>query len=1184
MGKNTAKSLVKELEKIKSTVSIYEISAEQENLHLLESYVEEHNKIAKGEKDADKDASGNFNEYLQKKLKDEPEYAGKLVIAEITGDIGVNPHHRGIDEEYDAELKRDIGISLEGADLSGSRLVEVNVFKSLKNVNLRDCFFEDVFFDGCSLSGVDLRGTKLKNCEFEGYGMEDGLEGGHLESLHLDIADPLSAQTSDLFRIEEYPEERTQEETKIRREVENERDEAISQFKKKKTAEQGWGAWATSFVSTTEEQKKFNEELSRGTKEIEKKFEAYLATRLRINANKYIIPLPTAQCDPTYIPRDIERAAAKKILLEATAQELKEYSQIRPSQESFNEFIAKKPQNQEILAKAKAANPGIDIIPTADFFFENKKYQTIDELDLSDLDLSGVKFSRVRFKNCNFNKSNLTGSCFEGAAFKESASFVGAILTDSNFIDAVGEMVDFSGAFMPRVRMMCSTFEKSNFGKALLHSADLTGSNIEGASIRNADMRDADLEKVNMRYVDAQYVKMRSANLKGAILDGGDFSHADLTNAVMDDISARETNFRKAVLEDARIQYADLRNAILEEINAKGADLTGADLEQAHLKLANLSNAIMDSVNAKLADFTEATLRDAHAHQANFSRAVMEKIDGERLDISESILTETNLRNANLSKAVMKKVEAYKADFRKATLDGVNAEFATMIACDFEEAKLRRANIQGAILNMSHMNQADCTGVEFDEKTLLLDVNFSDAIGAEALIELQKEQHKLNSQLFGRSKYGPCKNNGDGSNDRFNCQRIGAALLSSVIGGTAGYALSGPFTGVAGAAVLGLINDRALVAIKDGYFHEQGYISNQLGDKLAELGAIAIATGAASLEEGVDSIPVAIALCTASGLISPGSIALTAGGTLATYAGIQSLETGFKEENTVKKALGAILTTLGAAATAVGITSLVTGVNTFTGLILCGAAWGGIEGGTFAYNQLKDFDADNKTGMRPEEIYQISMQKFSDVYKKIWPTWNKFICAAVYAILGVALALLIANPVSALGFSVAASLSFGLGTFGLCCGYLFDQNLSFWHHPIVQDTLGYFQNTPASNIQIETPQKSKEMNREPEIEMATISELNTKQHKSIREIDIDKTLESAPDTTKDKVVTTVVDVSERPSFAQKVMQDRETTERTVEITKDEIRPPGTDASERPTLSQRVMDERVSDKESGIGLI
>ncbi len=609
--------------------------------------------------------------------------------------------------------------------------------------------------------------------------------------------------------------------------------------------------------------------------------------------------------------------------------------------------------------------------------------------------------------------------------------------------------------------MMYSRFTNSNFEGALLYSADLTGSSIENSSLKSAIADRSNLNKVNLRDVDARYVKMRKAHLREAVLEG-DFSHADFSQAQMEQIDASKAKLEETVLEEANLRYADLRGALLNKIKAKGVNLSDADLESAKLELAKLSNAIMDGANARYADFKDATLQDVHAHQADFYHAVMERIRGERLDVSGAILNEINLKNSNLTEAVLENIEEYKADFREATLKKVNAKFAEMVACDFSDAIARNMDISGAKFPMSHMERTDLTGVIFDPDTLLLDVNFRDAIGADALKELQENQHLVKTQLFGRSEYGYCKSNDDGTNDRFKCQRIGAAILSSVIGAGAGYTLSGPFTGIAGSVAAGIISDQALHAVKNGYFREQGYISNQLGDKLAELGAVAISAGAGSLYAGVNTIPVAATLCAATGLISPSSIGATVGGALSTYAGINILKSGFTEQSYTKKIIGATLTGLGVIATSVGLSSLANGFNTFAGTVLCGAAAGGIHGGIFAYKQLRDYDEKKHTGMRPEEVYTLSVHKAEESFKKIWPTKNKLICGIVFAALAVGVILAL-NPLSiTIGYSLAvnavilANTAFAAGTLGFTCGYIFDEKLSFWNKINLDGIKGYF--------------------------------------------------------------------------------------------------------------------------------
>jgi uncharacterized protein YjbI with pentapeptide repeats len=1096
---------------------------EPENLGLLRNYVVEHKKIKNGEK-GDERADGSLNEYLQKIFEErDPKYKKKIIVAEISEDYGILGQY--VDNVED--VAKELGISsraadyaekiknlkgrnfieeyyeqdplkLSNVDLSGSVFSNVRFYKSLNGAIFRDCVFnENVIFSACDLSNVDFRGSKL-NCDFRGYLLADGeLPDGEgerlLESIKLDYSDAQSMQMLKLFRIEaddknplpankrtfdDYePEIRHGVERAARRRLESECEAEVNRFKREKLADWGYADWAKSFVGPTETQKRIQAEIQEGTLEIQNRYAKLIESALFVIANEYIIELQTASYDPTYLPKNFEQANAVKIRLNATKQDLKDYIEFINSNSgekpSFNQFLSDKTENQEILRQAQADNPAKLIIPVADFFYENRSYQMITGLDLSNLDLSGVNFARVTFENCNFNGANLTGASFETAALKES-SFVGAELTDANLIGISGEKVDFTEALMPRVRMMYSNFYHSNFEGALLYSADLTGSNIENSSLRSAIADRADLEKVNLRYVDAQYVKMRKAYLKKAVLEG-DFSHADLTDAVMEGITANKAKFTEAILEDANLKYANLRGAILEKIKAKGVDLSHADLESAKLELAELSGAIMDDVNAKFADFQEVNMEGVNARQADFSHAIMERIKGERLDVSGAILRETNLRNANLTKAVLENISAYRANFKEATLNDVNAKFAEMIACDFSDAMARNMDVSGAKLPMCHMERADCTGMKFDYDTLLLDVNFRDAIGAEALIELQKEQHAIKGQLFGRSVYGYCRDNDDGTNDRFKCQRIGAALLSSVIGGGAGYTLSGPFAGMAGAVVAGLVSDRALHAIKDGYFKEQGYISNQLGDKLAELGAIAIATGAGSLESGINAIPVAATLCAATGLISPSSIGVTIGGAISTYAGSNILKQGFTEQSYTKKIIGGTLTGLGAIATYVGLSSLGSGFNVFAGTLLCGAATGGLYGGVFAYNQLKDYDEDKKTGMRPEEIYAVSIQKGEESFKKLWPTKNKFICALVFAAVAVC-ALLMLNPISAsfgfiIGSIISANVTFAAGFFGFTCGYLYDEKLSFWNSISVDGIKSYFQQ-PSHETQLTRTSKN----------------------------------------------------------------------------------------------------------------
>ncbi|MFQ3307546.1 MAG: hypothetical protein ACI8ZF_000799 [Candidatus Midichloriaceae bacterium] len=1126
-----AEHLVEELEKLESSVRIVEISAENGKLQLLEHYVEEHNKIKRGEQ-GDKDAVGNFNEYLQKKLQqDDPSYANSVVIAEITGQIGIN-------KKYDYQFDMS-NIEIDGADLSGCRLVNLYVFESFKDVILRDCFFENVEFNACDLSGVDLRGVKLKNCHFIGYGKETN----KLNDLHMDFHSPEDIQKLGIFELDDNIHRmRPANEDGAHKEVEKDRKAELATFVADKKKEQGYKSWGLSFAYTTEAQQKFNSEMELGKKEIEDKYKQILQEKLKNIATKYKIKLSKerrgTKSDQTYIPRDNKRANAKKILMQVDVNDLIDYKAAYNAENpiSFNEYILGIREYKEQWEEFQKQYPGEDLIIVADL-----SGQEIDNIDLSGLDLSEVNFAYAKFSGCKFDNADLTASCFEGAEFSQGTSFKKSTLTDANFIGVTGAALDFTNAMMPRIRMMYSSLKRVIFEGALLYSADLTGADMEHGILRNADASKGDLDGVNLRYADAQYVKMRHAYLKNAILEEADFSHADLTGAILEGVQAQKVIFEKAILDDAKLKFADLREAKLKEMQAKGVDLSESDLREAQAELANLENAIMDRANAQLANFEKAIFRDARAQMADFSHAVMEGIQGERFDVQKAILNETDLRNADLTGAVLDEVKAYKADFTKAKLEGARAEFAEMIACDFSEANARNMDLKGAKLPMCHFEEADCTGMEFNEETLLLDVNFRNAIGAEALKELQEKQHKLNPQLFGRSQYGACKNNQDGTNDRFKCQRIGADILAAAIGGGTGYVYGGPLAGMGGAIIAGIVTDRSLESIKNAYFKDQGYISNQLGDKLAELGALAIATGAGSLDKGANAVPVAAALCAVTGLISPESIGMVAGGGFAAFAGGKLLADGFTEQSMWKKAVGVVLTGLGSVSAYMRVASISTGLNAFAGIVLCGAAYGGIQGGGFAYNQLHAYNEEKGTGMRPEQIHAVSVQQAKDALQKIWPTWNKFLCAAVFCAIGVGIGFALAGPVaSVVGMGLipkallGIKLGLGLGVFGGASGYIFDKKLSFWNHAAeLKEYLFPNHDSLASDKQED---ESKNL---------------TKENEKEKEKTTDKVKENTKEVTKEVKKETDKDIEAKPvnqSHQDFVLQSRKDTE---EVKKEE---------------------------------
>jgi hypothetical protein len=138
--------------------------------------------------------------------------------------------------------------------------------------------------------------------------------------------------------------------------------------------------------------------------------------------------------------------------------------------------------------------------------------------------------------------------------------------------------------------------------------------------------------------------------------------------------------------------------------------------------------------------------------------------------------------------------------------------------------------------------------------------------------------------LDGKSGYGFCEDNEDKTNDRFKCQKIGMAIISVAVGaGCVPY--SGIVGGVFGVGAVVGIGNVALDEYKKTIYTE-GYINSYMGDKLAELGALALKTGVCTVDGVLKAAPLATTLAVALGAVYPAAFIL---GGSSVYEGINGL-------------------------------------------------------------------------------------------------------------------------------------------------------------------------------------------------------------------------------------------------------------------------------------------------------
>ena len=98
--------------------------------------------------------------------------------------------------------------------------------------------------------------------------------------------------------------------------------------------------------------------------------------------------------------------------------------------------------------------------------------------------------------------------------------------------------------------------------RAIIIDADLRGADLRGADLRNARLYRADLKSVNLTHANLKSADLDSANLSGANLSGANLSGANLCGANLYD-----ANLTGAYLGGAYLAVADLTNAILPDIS-----------------------------------------------------------------------------------------------------------------------------------------------------------------------------------------------------------------------------------------------------------------------------------------------------------------------------------------------------------------------------------------------------------------------------------------------------------------------------------------------------------------------------------------------------------------------------------------------------------------------------------------
>ena len=144
--------------------------------------------------------------------------------------------------------------------------------------------------------------------------------------------------------------------------------------------------------------------------------------------------------------------------------------------------------------------------------------------------------------------------------------------------------------------------------------------NFHGENFRGSDLSGLDLSGLDLDRADFSGANLEGTNLSGADLLHADFSGANLKNANLEGANLYEGNLQGAKAQGANLSNSNLLYCDLSGVDLTGANLTGASGSEVVLKNANLTNAILFdiSMDAEEEDLDGIILKGAKYNDETF--------------------------------------------------------------------------------------------------------------------------------------------------------------------------------------------------------------------------------------------------------------------------------------------------------------------------------------------------------------------------------------------------------------------------------------------------------------------------------------------------------------------------------------------------------------------------------------
>lgn len=204
-----------------------------------------------------------------------------------------------------------------------------------------------------------------------------------------------------------------------------------------------------------------------------------------------------------------------------------------------------------------------------------RRRNKLEHVDRADFTLNGANFSdRDDLVGANFSGTLASNTPF--GSHMPGATFRGASLWRCSFTRARAAAGDFR-------ETRWHDHNAAPHSEAVFSGASFKGAQLDSSTFINTSFDRADFSGATLNMTSIMHSEANEASFKQATIRTGDFSKTGLVKADFSHASVTETNFNDALMVEANFSHAtlnrcDFRGCDLERTNLRGATFTNCDL------------------------------------------------------------------------------------------------------------------------------------------------------------------------------------------------------------------------------------------------------------------------------------------------------------------------------------------------------------------------------------------------------------------------------------------------------------------------------------------------------------------------------------------------------------------------------------------------------------------------------